>query len=385
MIFRTHLPLHARSQSNSKAVLIAAISGRALAAAARRAGYRALVADFFCDDDTRALAARTTRLPGDLHRGMDAEKIADALAGLSEGEEPLALVCGSGFERLPELVDTLAARFPLAGCGGEAIRRVKDPERFAADCAALGIPHPEIRRAPPADPRNWLVKRDGGAGGTHVSRANGDAAAPGRYFQRFVAGGSVSALFVADGGQAHVVGFSRQFAAPTANAPYRYGGAVRLRRLDRRDAGTIGGWLSALTRRCNLVGLCSADLIRDARGYHLLEINPRPGATLDIFDTEEAPLMEAHIAAARGRAIRLPVFSDCMASVIAYADRPLEVFPRIDWPDWAADRQAAGTALQAGDPVCTIFARGANMRATRQALNARARELQRQWAGGARP
>ena len=39
--------------------MIAAISGRALASAARRAGYRPLVADFFCDTDTIALAERT--------------------------------------------------------------------------------------------------------------------------------------------------------------------------------------------------------------------------------------------------------------------------------------------------------------------------------------
>lgn len=376
----------AKSQNNSKAVLIAAISGRALAAAARRAGYRAFVADLFCDGDTRALAERTIKLPGDLHSGIDPERIFEALAELSAGEEPLAVVCGSGFERQPEIVEALAVRLPLAGCSGEAIRGVKDPERFASDCAALGIPHPEIRRDPPCDPQNWLVKREGGAGGAHisranVSRANGGAAAPGRYFQRFVQGKGVSAMFVADGETARIVGFSRQFASPAANAPYRYGGAVRLRRFDRDDAATIGGWLSALTRRVKLVGLCSADLIGNAEGYQLLEINPRPGATLDIFDADEAPLIEAHLNASRGRPYRLPGFSDCMASVIAYTDQPLDSFPEIDWPDWAADRQSAGTALQAGDPVCTIFARGTNIRATRQALNQRARDLQHQWAG----
>lgn len=375
------MPLPAKSQNNSKAVLIAAISGRALAAAARRAGYRALVADFFCDDDTQALAEGTIKLPGDLHSGIDPDRIVGTLEELSAGEEPLALVCGSGFERRPEIVDSLIRHFPLAGCGGEAIRRVKDPERFAADCAALGIPHPEIRRERPDDPQNWLVKREGGAGGTHISRVNGDAAVPGRYFQRFVQGRSISALFLGDGQSTRIVGFSRQFASPAANAPYRYGGAVRLRRFDRDDAAMIGGWLSALTHRVNLVGLCSADLIRDADGYHLLEINPRPGATLDIFDADEAPLMEAHLDASRGRPLRLPRFSDCMASVIAYTDRPLDSFPEIDWPDWVADRQSAGTALQAGDPVCTIFARGANIRATRQNLNERARDLQHQWAG----
>ena len=69
------------------------------------------------------------------------------------------------------------------------------------------------------------------------------------------------------------------------------------------DAATIGGWLSGLTRRAGLVGLCSADFIRGADGYQLIEINPRPGATLDIFDSAEAPLMEAHLARREGRGL----------------------------------------------------------------------------------
>jgi predicted ATP-grasp superfamily ATP-dependent carboligase len=381
-IFRTLFPLPARSQNKASAVLIAAISGRALAAAARRAGYRALVADLFCDDDTRALAERAIMLPGDLHSGIDASRAVEALAELAEADQPVAVVCGSGFERQPDLVDAIARRFPLAGCAGEAIRRIKSPEVFAADCEELGIPHPALQREPPADAEDWLVKRDGGAGGTHIRRANGDAAQAGRYFQRRIAGASVSALFVGDGNCARIVGFSRQFLSPAPDAPFRYGGAVRLRRFDSRDAARIGGWLSALTRRAGLVGLCSADLIRNGSGYNLLEINPRPGATLDIFDADDAPLLEAHIRAARGEAYRLPRFADCMASTIAYADRAVGSFPAIAWPEWVADRQSAGTALQAGDPVCTIFASGPSVEAARRTLAERQKALQHHWDGG---
>jgi len=362
-------------------VVIAAISGRALAAAARRAGYRALVADMFCDADTVALSDRTIRLPGDLHRGIDGARLLDTLLQLLDGEEPLAIVCGSGFERLPETLDRIALHFPLAGSSGKAVRRVKDPETFAADCAALGIPHPDLRREPPPDPENWLVKTAGAAGGTHIHVAGNAKAKAGRYFQRFIPGKSISALFVGDGSSARIIGFSRQFLSPASHAPYRYGGAVRLRRFDRKDAAMIGTWLSGLTKRANLVGLCSADFIRNADGYHLLEINPRPGATLDIFDTDEAPLMEAHLRASRGEAYSQPRFSDCMASMIAYAGKPIHSFPEIAWPDWVADRQPAGTRLDAGDPVCTVFAHGPSAYVARQALNSHARELQRQWAG----
>jgi predicted ATP-grasp superfamily ATP-dependent carboligase len=375
--------LHARSPNNAGFLLIAAISGRALAAAARRAGYRPLVADFFCDTDTVALAERTQILPGDLQHGIDTGKLVTTLRQLAGSDRPAALVLGSGFEREPAIVNEVARHFPLAGNSGAAIQRVKDPQTLAADCAELGIPHPQFRWDLPTDPENWVVKTAGGAGGSHVGRVNGDAQASGRYFQRFVSGQSVSALFIGDGRSARVVGFSRQWTSPAPDAPYRYGGAVRLRRIDREDAAAISGWLDGLTRCAGLVGLCSADFIRNADGYHLVEINPRPGATLDIFDSIEAPLIEAHLKAARGEAYAVPRFADSMAAMIAYASAPVAHFPDIAWPEWTADHQSPGTRLIPGDPICTVFARGPNAAATRKTVRAQARELQRCWQGDA--
>ncbi|TJW11044.1 MAG: ATP-grasp domain-containing protein [Mesorhizobium sp.] len=361
--------------------MIAAISGRALAGAARRAGYRPLVADFFCDTDTVALAERAMTLPGDLQRGIDGERIIETLRQLAGDDQPVAAVLGSGFERATETVDEVARHFPLAGNCGAAIRRIKDPQLLAADCAELGIPHPEFRWERPPDPENWVTKTAGGAGGAHIRRAAGENPAAGRYFQRFVAGRSISALFIGDGQAARVVGFSRQWASPAPAAPYRYGGAVRLRRFDRNQAAIIRGWLSGLVRRAGLVGLCSADLIRAPDGYKLIEINPRPGATLDIFDDAGAPLIEAHLCAATGKAYRLPRFADSMASMVTYAAAPIAQFPSIAWPEWTADHQSPGTRLIAGDPVCTVFARGPSADLTRRLIKGQASRLQQQWEG----
>ena len=70
-----------------------------------------------------------------------------------------------------------------------------------------------------------------------------------------------------------------------------------------------------------------------------------------------------------------------MASMIAYAAAPVAHFPAIAWPDWTADHQSPGTRLIAGDPVCTVFARGPSAGATRATVQAQARQLQRQWEG----
>ena len=67
-----------------------------------------------------------------------------------------------------------------------------------------------------------------------------------------------------------------------------------------------------------------------------------------------------------------------LGSSSAAIDRKLEDRPAF-WPDWTADRQSPGTSLAAGDPVCTVFARGPSAAAARAIVRSRAVELRRCW------
>src|SRR5437660_11203654 len=84
-----------RSPETGAAILIAASSGRALAVAARRAGYRPLVADFFDDADTRDLCVATRLVGGGLEAGFNAERLIAALGALAKGAAPCRLVFGA--------------------------------------------------------------------------------------------------------------------------------------------------------------------------------------------------------------------------------------------------------------------------------------------------
>ncbi len=373
-----HSPLPAALPSKP-AILIAAISGRALAAAARRAGYRPLVADMFNDTDTLQLAERSIVLPGSLKQGIDGDKLIDSLTALTGNDQPLALIYGSGFERNPDVIDRLAQHFQLAGNSGSTVKAVKDPQNLAALCRKLDIPHPEIRLGSPTEPNGWLAKLSGGAGGSHVRGATGDALQDDEYFQRFMPGKNLSVLFLARAGQARIVGFSRQWAAPAPDAPFRYGGAVRLTRFDASKRHKIHGWLDRLTAATGLLGLCSADMIDGPEGLHLIEINPRPGATLDIFDCDAHPLLGQHLNAVQGAAITSPAYYDTKASAIAYASQPIPRFPAVDWPAETADQQRPGTALGTGDPICTVLARGKSAAAAERAVRHRLRDLTAHW------
>ncbi|HTW28978.1 MAG TPA: ATP-grasp domain-containing protein [Acetobacteraceae bacterium] len=338
------------------AVLIAALSGRALAAAARRAGYAPLVADLFGDLDTREIAAACATLPGGVARGPDAAALLAALERLAAGRKPVGLVLGGGFEHRPGLLRALARRFRLLSNAPAVVARVKDPRRFAALCRTLGVPHPETRDAAPSAGA-WLRKRAGGAGGAHVAEATPDAARRGWYVQRRVAGEPVSALFLADGRAARLVGFSRQWPDPTPERPFRYGGAVRPAVLPPPTADPMMQAVDRLTAALGLVGLNSADFLCRADGFDLLEINPRPGATLDIFADAAGSLFRLHLEACDGRLpLAAPVFTGAAASVTVYTARRMQVPAGFAWPDWAADRQPARVAVPRGGPLCTVLA-----------------------------
>ena len=97
-----------------------------------------------------------------------------------------------------------------------------------------------------------------------MRRANGEAAGDRPLFPALLSGQNLSALFLADGRRPISSASAGNGRRPLPAQPYRYGGAVRLRRFDRQDNVTIGRWLTALTARTGLEGLCSADFIKTA-------------------------------------------------------------------------------------------------------------------------
>jgi predicted ATP-grasp superfamily ATP-dependent carboligase len=355
------------------AVLIAAASGRALAQSARRGGFLPLVADFFADQDTAALAHDVVRLEHGLAHGMQEHSLLAALETLDRSRQPIGVVCGTGFEDRPQLLARIGERWRLLGNAAQTVARAKDPAAFATLCRDCDIAHPDTVASPPGEAGAWLAKRKGGAGGGHIARANTHRRANGEYyFQRATAGMPVSALFVADGRRAVTLGFSTQWASPTGRRPYRYGGAVRPAVLAAAVADALVSAVQRLMQAIPLVGLNSADFLVDGDEFRLLEINPRPGATLDVFEPTEGSLFALHVAACEGRLSDAPPRLDgACAAAIVYAESDIVASPTTEWPDWTADRPVPGTAIKAGEPLCTVKATAATAAAAKDRVDER--------------
>ncbi|HEX3494168.1 MAG TPA: ATP-grasp domain-containing protein, partial [Methylocella sp.] len=291
-----------RSPETGAAILIAASSGRALAVAGRRAGFRPLVADFFDDSDTRGFCVASRLVEGSLEAGFNAESLIGALEELAIEAAPCGFVYGAGFEDRAELLELVAQRWAIFGNAPAVVRSVKDPVRLAELCAVLNIPHPKISARMPRDRQHWLVKSAGGSGGSHVAPAGALRAAGEKiYFQRIAAGDPVSILFLADGSKARIVGLSRQWTAPAPGQPFRFGGSLRPAGLSPGLDTRLRRAAEVITAACGLRGLNSIDFLVEGNEYTLIEVNPRPGATLDVFEDRGGSLFRAHFDACLGR------------------------------------------------------------------------------------
>jgi predicted ATP-grasp superfamily ATP-dependent carboligase len=359
------------------AILIAAASGRALAASARRAGYVPLVTDYFADQDTVEVASAHIRLSNGLTAGMQSDELIPALEQLAATHEPIGIVCGTGFEDRPDLLCKISEKWKLIGNDAAVVTRAKDPVAFDEVCRACEIPHPAVSLDDPHDADAWLRKRSGGAGGIHIGSADGPGSSrPGYYFQRHVPGHAVSALFVADGARALVLGFSEQWASPTPKALFRYGGAVRPADIAPDMLIALTDTVHRLVAALALVGLNSMDFIVDGDRFWLLEVNPRPGATVDIFERPEQPLFAAHVAACDGFLPHgWPAATGAAASAIVYATHDIASFPTLQWPEWATDRPHSGASMRTGEPLCSVHASAPSATEARRLVHGRVESI----------
>ena len=369
---------------SGETVLIAAFSGRSLAQSARRAGYRPLVADAFGDLDTRRSAEGLRVLDGAMQTGFRTKPLIAALTELSQSARsaPIGLVLGSGFEDKPRLVAALASRFKLLGSDAATYKACKDPRHFFSLLDKLGITHPETQTEPPADPAGWISKRVGGSGGRHIRTCVGpQRVKPRRYFQKLLEGDRISVSGVFFSAPSSLLALTRQWISPTPEQPYRFGGAVSLPSIDSDVRHRIHDAATAVGNALQLEGMASLDFLVKNDTPYLLEVNPRPGASLDVIDDEAGFLFRAHIAMGLGQP-RAPGFPNikayplAVAMAILHADRGPIVLGDIPWPLWSADRGAPGTFIPQGAPLATALAEAATADAAEALVRKRLAELE---------
>lgn len=339
----------------AKKLIIAALSARGYAQAAKACGYQVITLDAFADEDTQRVSLQTFKLNMNAH-GVDAADFKRVFSSINL-DEVAGFLYGSLFDNCPDLLAWVAHKIRLVGNTPDVMQAAKSFEFFKL-LDQLKIQYPEIR---PNDEiikngENWLSKQLGGTGGTHVKSAK--SANSGDYFQRKIDGRSISMLFVADGNTAHLIGFNEQLVAPTAEFPYRFAGAVGGIALPLNTHAAFEHVAQQLTSALNLRGINSLDAILEGETLWVLELNPRLSATFHLYEN----LFSLHIQACAGdlAGFSMPK-NTSKAQLILYADDALEISADFAWPSWLADIPAVDAAklsvkIEKNAPICTVLA-----------------------------
>jgi uncharacterized protein len=340
---------------------VASISARLLAEIAAEEGHRVVALDLFGDDDTRR-AAEWVRIGSASSMRIDSERLCDALLRLAERGDVEGWVIGSGFEGRTDLLAGASALLPLFGTAVENVKRVRDPRMFFAALDHHGIAHPAVQHSALTDATGWLVKDAGGCGGWQVRAASaGRALQPGQYFQREVQGVPMSATFVANGRDAVVLGINRQIVRPIGARPFVFCGVVGPLPIDEVPMQGVEQAVRALAAEFELRGLGSLDFMFDGDAFAVLEINPRPPASIALYRGQRP--IEVHLRACREG--ELPahaphalthgteiVFAQRALRLSGAAARELAAQPQCH------DLPRAGSVFAAGDPLCSVSAQG---------------------------
>jgi uncharacterized protein len=342
-----------------------AVSARMLAQLAVADGYEVTALDRFGDVDLRALAPAATAPTN------------NGLVALAADIDAAAVVYGAGFENRPDLVRELAAGRELLGTPPELLEAVRDPWAVGAAARASGARAPETRapgQAGPAAPPGpaaragrraaWLRKPRHGGGGQGVRAWRGGVLRPTEVLQRRVDGLSCSAVAIGDGRSAFVLGLTEQLHLPGG---FRWTGNVTPPRLPQAQRAELDGRLRAVcaevARRFGVRGAFGVDAVWDGRHAWVLEVNPRPSASLELFGPGS---FEAHVRGARGLGLPTsgvpPALSCAAVKLVLFADRTV-CAPDPGW--WPAglvrDVPRAGETIKRGAPVCTLLSSSADV------------------------
>ena len=357
-------------------LVILAASARALAECLRRAGLpgegRPLLAvDAFGDDDLMAAVDGWRHIAlGELSQPARVHAVLGAFPGAE-------VLIGGGFDGAFDVLRTLAADHRLLNAPPDTWRAARDPLLFAR----LGIEAPDTRSQPPADRRGWLCKRRDGSAGLGVRRgldvpardlAEGDA---GFYWQRRIVGTPVSLLFCVHAGGTVGIGINRQWCSPAPGLPFCFGGIASGFDAGASASAALVDMAQRISVATGLRGLCSLDAVIDRQGrVHALEVNPRPTASVELYDRESPGLMALHRAAVLGHP--LPPWAPAPVSrALALVRAPVGV--RAGRPPRGCSDWRDGAVVDAGDPLCTVHAEAVDAQAAMHRARCAAASLRR--------
>jgi predicted ATP-grasp superfamily ATP-dependent carboligase len=341
--------LEIANESKAEYVLVVASSARLLAQTARVAGFKPLVIDLFADQDAQYYAHDFKQIIS-----LAKQHLKLGVDYFIKTYQVDKVVYGSGFEHHPESLCYLNSCLSLFGNTPEVFIDLHDKPAFFATLKHLAIPYPQVHFIKPNEFGGWLIKPMRGQGGEGIKHYLGEEVAEGTYWQRYQTGKQYSVLFLADGLQVQVVGFNSQWTTCLdGSREFMFSGIINACDLKAEQQSQVVGWLKSLVPLFKLKGLNSLDFITDGDCSWLLEINPRPPASMQLY---EADLFNHHVSACLGQLTNVHhKINGYTGYQVVYAQHDIMIPDGFLWPEICLDLPETGVICRTGQPICSIM------------------------------
>lgn len=372
---------------DGKRIGLVGASGRAMAASLAADDISVAVADMFADLDTRHIAETT---PLERYPWSAPTWLANA---------PVDAWCYTGgLENYPRLVSRMAHLRPLLGNSAKTLRWVRDPFHLAEWACRRDFLFPEVARdASSSVSGQWLVKPLRSAGGLNIQRLAAETFSPNRFYrQRYADGVPMSVAVLSTPRHRQLVGACQLHVGSAWGAPteFLFAGAITVPLPELEVLPELEAIVAALHQEASLVGMWGIDFLLADRPI-LLEVNPRWTATMPLYErTLSARLMPRHVTACADASFDLlPASAKSVSGLrVVYAARPVtftaEHLAELSaWFDLSpetslrrpsiADIPNVGTTIEAGHPICSLYADDTNQDEVERCLAEQAATVRR--------
>ncbi len=340
------------SLPRKKNILIVANSGRMLAQFAQKAGYSPVVIDCFSDVDTQAVALECIRVDG-----LALAFLQSPVLLLLKKYQLSRFIYGSGLECHLDSLEFLRKYLGVSGNELDVFSAIQNKVDFFNSLERLSIPYPKTTLKCFNLKSGGLFKPMQGEGGVGIKKNSQLKGIPEfSYWQQYVEGTAMSALFIANGIQSKIYGFHKQWVTTVGNNEFIFSGLISQPEIDDELKTQVSLWITKLVQNFSLKGINSLDFIVSENDRFVLELNARPSASMQLYQND---LFSEHIKSVLSETIDPSDGYEVgyHGYKIIFAETDIVIRNNIQWPVGVVDIPVAGSIIHTEMPICSIIAR----------------------------
>ncbi|KYK31354.1 MAG: hypothetical protein AYK19_16805 [Theionarchaea archaeon DG-70-1] len=326
--------------------LLVGLSTRGIAESAVRAGKDVVTVDYFGDLDQEQICEGIS-LRREYDVGLDFNPFLFLKAASDLRFDFLVYV--APLENYPEILGKFAEKCVVVGNGAEVVKRVRDWRNVCRFCKDEGILFPKT-----VDGLEYVVKPKKSGGGVGIRRLS-------KYVvQKFVRGEHFSASFLGDGENGEMISMNEQLIGRRefGARKFWYCGNITPVFVDKE----VDEICEKFVEEFGLKGSCGIDFVVND-GLYLMEVNPRPQATLEIVERAFGiNIFLLHENAVKGELEEIGNPKRTWGKAILYAEEDVTMPDTCEWLDcsWIKDVPHPFERILKSEPICTVIADGSD-------------------------